>query len=97
MVGGEVIGVARHPDGTTLLHVAAVKYRTIGGKKSRVVDEGESLSVRCRERGHSVAPGDGVWWQCGKVYWTPAANRGKEGRRCHVDFDIELEKVGYSH
>lgn len=93
MVGGKVIGVARGAGGT-LLHVQGTK----GSEKN------DTCSVRCVERrcdnGEtiSVQIGDQVWWQCGRVYWTPAEVRSSgDTRGCGVRWDIALPKVGYSH
>jgi hypothetical protein len=84
MVGGRVIGTARKGDGTTLLHVQDTNQG------------GDTCAVRVGGVRHvEVRPGDEVWWQCGKVMWTPAATR--HGKRQGVDFDIVLQKVGYSH
>lgn len=80
MVGGKVIGVVRGPE-NTLLHVE---------------DKGDRLSVRCVERDdEKVRLGDSVWWQAGKVYWTPSRFR----RTAEADQwrDVPLAKVGYSH
>jgi hypothetical protein len=94
MVGGTVIGVSRRGD-VTLLNV----------KDNTYTDE---CAVRCVERRDDtgedvrVMPGDQVWWQCGKVYWTP--KRGKPPVCRYRDHpgvtegsDIPLPKVGYSH
>ena len=40
-------------------------------------------------QGHVIAPGDSLWWQGGKCYWTPMD-------RPFGAFDIELPKIGYS-
>lgn len=82
MVGGKVIGLARHPSGITLLHVEDTN--------------GDTCSVRCVELpGREIDLADSVWWQMDKLMWTPAPGRavGMQG----VDFDIRLRKVGYSH
>ena len=39
--------------------------------------------------GHEIQPGDSLWWQGGKCYWTPRA-------RPFGVFDIPLRKIGYS-
>lgn len=84
MVGGTVIGVARGAEGVSLLNVKDSHYA-------------DTCAVRCKDDGKingKINVGDSVWWQCGKVYWTP---KGATGKRCHVDYDVEMEKVGYSH
>lgn len=40
-------------------------------------------------QGHVIAPGDSLWWQGGKCYWTPID-------RPFGASDIELPKIGYS-
>ena len=90
MVGGKVIGVVHRKDGTTLVHVGDFNRET--GKLRN------TCSVNCRgDRRLEIKPGDSFWWQCGRCYWTPKKVGDWHGKRCHVDYDIELEKVGYSH
>jgi hypothetical protein len=98
MVGGIIIGLAHGQDGTSLIHVAGTR-----GEK------GSTCSVRCRGRNRTeMGLGDQVWWQCGSVYWTPrevasvfVGDRHHSsvpgGKRQGIDFDVELEKIGYSH
>lgn len=86
MVGGTVVGISRK-GGETLLNV---KDRTYG----------DECAVRCVERrvddGRHVhiSLGDQVWWQCGRVMWTPVPCGSGP---CGKDWDIQLPKVGYSH
>lgn len=40
-------------------------------------------------QGHVIAPGDSLWWQGSKCYWTPMD-------RPYGAFDIELPKLGFS-
>lgn len=44
-----------------------------------------------------IGIGDSFWWQGGRCYWTPKANRTKPGARGGVDCDIPLPKIGFSH
>lgn len=87
MVGGKVIGLARGRE-NTLVHVE---------------DGRDTLSVRLVERKISdgtpvaVGVGDSVWWQCGKVMWTPASLKNLPVDECGVSWDIHLPKIGYSH
>jgi len=80
MVGGTVIG-ASLKNGEYLLNVKDNKYE-------------QTCAVRCEakraDNGHQVAVmiGDQVWWQCGKVYWSPSGVAQR---------DIPLKKIGYSH
>lgn len=98
MVGGTVIGITR-TDGKTHVHVADCPHYPKHGRGDECprpdtccvyVDEGSI------EQGNrvSIKIGDSFWWQSGKCYWTPKGNTGK---RCGVDYDIPLKKVGYSH
>jgi hypothetical protein len=115
VVGGTIIGLAHRQDGTTLVHVADCphypKHGRAGAKKGRglACPSPDTCSVVCRARHRTEMDiGDQVWWQCGKVYWTPREPSSvfvggqhltsePGGRRQGIDFDIELEKVGYSH
>lgn len=87
MVGGRIIGLARKPDGVTMLHIRA----------NRCTDQCciDCREIRLRDGSRIVITiGDHVWWQCGQVMWTP---HGSSRQRCGVDFDICLPKVGYSY
>jgi hypothetical protein len=81
MIGGSVVGVSRK-DGVALLNV-----------ENKSPYSG-SCAVRCIEKrldtGDRIAimPGDQVWWQGGKVYWSAGGV---------ADRDVPLQKVGYSH
>jgi hypothetical protein len=93
MVGGIVIGLSRR-NGETLLNVQDTRRAN------------DLCAVRCEERRTdtnepvSIAVGDSVWWQCGNVYWTPAASKsGDLAQRTNgrANWDIPLPKIGYSH
>ncbi len=88
MVGGKVVGVAINKQAGTA-HVSCVD-------PSYPRDEPTSIRVRGKFF-DSIRPGDGLWWQCGKAYWTPQENVPWQGKKCGVEFDIPLEKIGYSH
>lgn len=89
MVGGDVIGFARHPD-NTLVNVRDCTY-------------GDTCAVRIIERrrdtGEAVAlaVGDKIWWPGNDVMWTPQWVKVSSGRGCGTDWDIRLPKIGYSH
>lgn len=86
MIGGEVIEVRP----TTVM---------VGESPCKLVDV---IRIWCVERQSGsecvvyakryadckVKPGDSVWWQSGKVMWTPADRSV---------IDVPLEKVGYTH
>lgn len=84
MVGGIVIGVA-HQGEETLINVA--------GSGGGINDY---LAIRVKG-GAAIRPGDQVWWQGRLAMWTPQENIGREGLRCGVDYEIQLQRVGYSH
>lgn len=89
-----MIGVVRK-GGVTLLNVGDDTY---GGEcavrcEGRRADTGDAVRIM---------PGDAVWWQCGKVYWTPKRGKAPVCRyQDHPDAtegdDIPLRKIGYSH
>lgn len=88
MVGGKVIGVARGQE-NTLLNVQGT------GSESRDVCAVRCIEIRL-DNGDLVCicNGDLVWWQAGYVFWTPIDSpHFKQG----FDWDIKLEKIGYSH
>lgn len=88
MVGGKVIGLSRRPD-STLLNVQDKRDNCCVRVIEKKISNGEQVSIKL---------GDDVWWQCGKVMWTPAGEyRPGADQKCGVDFDIHLPKVGYSH
>lgn len=98
MVGGVVIGVTRTED-RTHVHVADCPHypKHPRGK----CPNPDTCCVYTDERAGGIKVrieiGDSFWWQCGKCYWTPKENQGREGSRCGVDFDIAMTKIGYSH
>lgn len=44
-------------------------------------------------QGHSILPGDSLWWQGRSCYWTPRNNQHGE---TFGAFDLELPKIGFS-
>lgn len=110
MVGGVIIGLSRNHDGETHVNVADCPHQPKHGRGDEcprpdtccVYTDGK------REDGSEaeLAIGDSFWWQSGSCYWTPRANVGATcghrehidcKRRCGVDYDIRLKKLGYSH
>jgi hypothetical protein len=73
MIGGKVIDVARRIDRTALW---CLDHRT-----------GDECHVYISPTDDVPALGDDVWWQAGKVYWTPADRRFT---------DRPLTKVSYA-
>lgn len=100
MVGGIVIGVQRGDDATHV-HVADCPHypKHPRGECPRPDTCSVYTDEKRTDNGESVAiaQGDSFWWQAGHCYWTPKENRGKEGGRGGVDYDIQLRKIGYSH
>lgn len=94
MVGGKVCGVSIKGDE---VHISVAEKRY--WKDPPTYIGARVCCVRARYGGEPVKIGDEVWWQCGKVYWTPCTNgvNDRPGKRCGVDYDIPLEKLGYSH
>jgi hypothetical protein len=100
MVGGIVIGITRTAGRTHVTVADCPHYpkHPRGGCPnpdtcSVYTDE---VNVHGGDR-VEISIGDSFWWQSGHCYWTPAENRGKEGNRGGVDYDIQLTKIGYSH
>ena len=52
-------------------------------------DTHSHCAVYVDPQGQVIAPGDSLWWQGGKCYWTPMD-------RPFGASDIELPKIGYS-
>ncbi len=45
-----------------------------------------------------MSPGDTVWWQGRKAFWTPRDRRLPDGDGVwHLAEDVELARVGYSY
>lgn len=100
MIGGIVIGVTRS-DSKTHVHVAECPHYPRHGRiseDSKAFDPAacphpdtccvytDEKKVRGGER-VEIGIGDSLWWQSGSCYWTPKANRGRDGNKCGVDFD----------
>lgn len=50
-------------------------------------------AVYCDPQGHEILPGDSLWWQGGRCYWTP--RNGQHGETFGA-FDVPLPKIGFS-
>ncbi len=88
MVGGTVVGVTHRDDGTALLTVEKrISRSTVDQCCVRVderrIDNGNKVYIEIN---------DSVWWQAGKVMWTPITL--SEDPAYH---DIQLRKLGHSH
>lgn len=100
MVGGVVIGLSRR-NGETHVHVAECPHypkHTRGECPNPNTCCVYTDEVRVKDGVRvEIKLGDSFWWQCGQCYWTPKENRGRDGNRCGIDFDIAMRKLGYSH
>jgi hypothetical protein len=92
MVGGKVIGVVRGPD--TLLNVKGTGCEENDTCAVRCLEVVAITTVVKIPREYptgtkiQIEVGDGVWWQSGYLFWTPADK--------HVQ-DVPLPRKGYSH
>ena len=91
MVGGEVI------------EVAILKDRVFIDCRDRTYERDTcAIYVERSPNALRVRPGDMVWWQGYRAFWTPKANRltdeesKKKGHKAGVDYEIELIRIGYS-
>lgn len=107
MVGGVVIGVTRQAD-RTHVHVADCPHYPRHGIKATSVEGCPRPDTCCvytdeinqnTQEKIQVNVGDAFWWQGGRCYWTPRANRERPEQelRGGVDYDIPLKKIGFSH
>lgn len=91
MVGGKIVGLSFLPDRLIRVHV----HDAIAKDTCCVKTDAKILNMDGK-----VAPidiGDSIWWQNGRLYWTPKQNIGKKDLKCGRDFDIPMRKIGYSH
>ncbi len=83
MVGGTIVGTSFNKD-----------------KKEMLINVEDStgyrLAIRVKLPDH-LRPmlEDQIWWQGNKAMWTPKEN--DTSGKCGKDFDIQLERIGYSH
>ena len=82
-VGGDVVGV--------IVLNKAVWVNT----KDRAYphDPPCAIYVKRTPKSECISPGDKLWWQGRKAFWTPYDRHGE-----HIgdQSDIELERIGYS-
>jgi hypothetical protein len=83
MIGGVII-YTQSMGNVSLLQCAEVLYDECGNRTSIGCNE---LCVRVKNEADMPNVGDLIWWQSGKVYWTPEDKRFE---------DKALEKIGYS-
>lgn len=58
-----------------------------------------AIYVRRTAKSEKVRPADTIWWQGSYAMWTPYENAKKHKsvpQRCGIDYDIKLERIGYS-
>ncbi len=85
MVGGIVIEVANVPDRPDVLYVDC-RDRTYSKDTCAIYIENNEISQK-------IEIGDNIWWQCNYAMWTPS---GSIKSKCGVDYDIKINRVGYS-
>ncbi len=98
MIGGIIIGISRR-DGQAHVNLAECPHHP-----KHKIDECPNPQTLCVYTDETKVGGgmvelqlkDSIWWQSGRCYWTPAAAVGKSGRSS-VDYDIALNKIGFSH
>lgn len=104
MVGGIVIGITRS-EGRTHVNVADCPHHPKHGRGDECprpdtccvyVMERRCINRNREQLGETVTieVGDSLWWQAGFCMWTPKHSPRK---KCGVDYDIHLPKIGYSH
>lgn len=82
--------------GGTVVEVIVSGDRVWINCEERQTAERAAIYVKATARARSISEGDSVWWQSDRAMWTPAFNRGKKGLKCGVDYDIRLERIGFS-
>jgi hypothetical protein len=88
MIGGTVIEVVDLAT-KVYINVAERPYNKI---------ETCAIYVERNENSEKIEIGDQIWWQGGFAMWTPAKNRNPnlEKLKCGVDYDIQIQRVGFS-
>lgn len=91
MVGGVVIEVCDDPECSGLLYV------NVADRPYSKLEEC-AIYVARNEHSERIEIGDRIWWQGSVAMWTPAehAKDGTHGKRCGVDYDIQIPRHGYS-
>lgn len=90
MVGGTVIEVCNAEHRTDAIYVD-----TADKPAGRTKADTCAIYVERTPESEKIEIGDGLWWQGEWAYWTPQKNR-KPGGECGVDFDIKIQRIGYS-
>jgi len=91
MVGGEVTEAFIHPESQGKIYVNTKDKNA----ECAIYVERNILSEK-------IKPGDSLWWQGRKAYWTPKKNRlfaeesEKLGHKCSIDYDIPIPRIGFS-
>lgn len=55
-----------------------------------------AIYVKRTDKARSISPGDSVWWQSGWAFWTPYFRCDRTGGKVGKDYDIALERIGFS-
>ena len=104
MVGGVIVGLTKKADGLTHVNVADCPHHPRHDIRAEGCKHPDECCVYTDAKFSNgkvanLKVGDSFWWQGGKCYWTPQANRrlSDERSRCGVTYDIPMRKIGYSH
>jgi len=83
----------------------------IGGIVIETIELADKVWINCKEkcststcaiyvtkspRSRSVSEGDTVWWQGGRAFWTPSSCPKRGPARGGEDYDIVLDRIGFS-
>lgn len=91
MVGGTVIEVCDAEHTKDAIYVDCADW-----VKGRRHPETCAIYVVRSPDSEKIQVGDSLWWQGEWAYWTPAANRSAKGSKAGVDYDIKIERIGFS-
>lgn len=86
MVGGKVIEVCDHPLDQNKIYV------NVADRPHRRLEECAIYVVR-DSNSEQIEIGDSLWWQGRYAYWTPQSGTRE---KCGVDYDIPIERIGFS-
>lgn len=77
--------------GGTIINVVPLSKSVWVQVQGEGPEQFDTCAIRVKHSALSaqLKPGDLLWWQSGKAYWTP--------KPCDVRSDVPLDRVGYSH
>lgn len=97
MVGGTVVEVCEVPGRPDVLFVDCADM-----PRGRTRPDTCAVHVERSATSERIDVGDGLWWQGSLAYWTPLGMRMSQeehetaGHRSGVDYDIPINRVGFS-